>query len=163
MYYKHSIAKTQCSKSVYTKWSISSNHYSVYSGFLKQFPKFSDMCFADCIEKHRLGLAGCFAHIFYHIHAILSPDTYSIDHYDIIFQSLMSIYYILIPCFNALFLRHIQLLEIEKCTKSFLSNVLFKKYSCFFTDDMNTIWQKQGNFLSLLNLFDNIKLFRSIR
>ena len=125
---------------------------------IETFPKSADTCVAGWIAEHHLGLSRCYVHIFYHVRDILEYDAYGIDHYDMMIQSLMCMVYRLMSPYT------IPLIEIENYIKCFLQSVHnFEKHSHSFATDTYMIWWKRGNFLSLLNLCDQIKSFGSIR
>ena len=89
---------------------------------------------------------------------ITVEDDITIIYFDLMIQSTMCFVYHIMSPFE------IDTITIENYIKVFLQSVHhFEEYSNIFEYNAPFIWYSRGNFLSLLNLPDQIKQFGSIR
>ena len=103
-------------------------------------------------SKTPLGLSQYYVHIFYYVRDILASDAYGIDHYNMIIQSLVCMVHWLMSLYTT------SLLEIENYITCFLQSVNnFETHICVFASYIDIVQLKQGNFVSLFNLYYQIK------
>ena len=114
---------------------------------------------AGWIAEHFVAISHCFVHIFSHVHDLIAlTNPIVTNYYELMIQSLMClIYRIMAP-------EAYSSNEIGNYIKCFLQSVYqFDEYSDVLSrESSEPVWFKRGNFLSLLNLPDQIKQIGSV-
>ena len=123
------------------------------------FTKSAESFVAGWIAEHYVAISRCFVHILSHVQDLIASTNPTVMmYYELMIQSIMClIYRIMAPDAHSSN-------EISNYIKCFLQSVdKFEEYSDVISTGPNNVWFSRGNFLSLLNLPDQIEQFGSVR
>ena len=126
---------------------------------IENFSPNANATVAGWIAEHYVALSRCFVHIMSNVTDIINvQDNITMVYFQLMMQSTMClVYHIMTPI-------KIHIRTIENYIKVLLQSVHhFEEYSNIFATNAPFMWYSRGNFLSLLNLPDQIKQFGSIR
>lgn len=114
---------------------------------------------AGWIAENYVAISRCFVHIMSNVTEIVNvQDDITMVYFKLMIQSTMCLVYHLMSPFGN------DITTIDNYIKIWLQSVHhFEEYSNIFETNAPFMWYKRGNFLSLLNLPDQIKQFGSIR
>ena len=127
---------------------------------METFAKNNDASVSGWIAEHYVALSRCFVHIMSRVSDVIKPqDEIIIHYYELMIQSVMCVIYHIMSPSNC------DTTTIDNYIKCFLQSVhYFEAYSNVYEQNESSfIWYSRGNFLSLLNLPDQIERFGSVR
>ena len=123
------------------------------------FTSNSDTFVSGWIAEHYVAISRCFVHLLSHVNDLVSTDDIVNNYFELMIQSLIcNVYNIMTTCTT-------DLKTLDNHIKCFLQSVhYFEQYSNIFKTDITSyVWFSRGNFLSLLDLPDQIKQFGGVR
>ena len=123
------------------------------------FTSNSDTYVSGWIAEHYVAISRCFVHIMSNVSDLISTDKVVSNYFDLMIQSLMCLVYNIMTPYTS------DPIAVNNYIKLLLQSVhYFETYSNIFsTNPSSYIWFSRGNFLSLLNLPEQIKQFGSVR
>ena len=126
---------------------------------METFTMNSESFVAGWIAEHYVAISRCFVHIMSHVMDLISTDNVVSNYFELMIQSLMCLVYNIMTPYTT------DLITLDNYIKCFLQSVhYFETYSNMASRSTSSyIWFSRGNFLSLLNLPDQIEQFGSIR